>query len=172
MKKLVLSLSLGILSLVAAPIALATDTSTVVIKQMNESPAQLLEMRTIEQPVVLEKHKHIIVPETTTTESVSEPSVYTSSKTSVVTSKECSTPKKQVRTSYKHHKRVAARHKRHKRTHVASRARSRSKLIAKKVVEQPMVVERTERRETREDVVYERQQQKSLDHMFLPPNAP
>ncbi|MDZ4837287.1 MAG: hypothetical protein SGJ27_26170 [Candidatus Melainabacteria bacterium] len=179
MKNIVLSYTLAILASGAAFVCCQpADADTVTVKEVNQGPATVIDSwmqptvvrtraikdadgttsQTVQEPLIMERHERVVVPEveTTTTTSVNKQPTVVQTERQAISYKAATTT-----TAKPAKKRAVRRHYRRAKPHtVARRPVKKRSFVATKTVEQrvesPTVVERTEQTVQKERVIERR----------------
>lgn len=182
MKKIVMSYSLAILASGTAFMCQPAnaDSDTVTVKQVEQGPATVVDSwmqptvvrsraikgadgttsQTVEEPLVMERHERVVVPETETTTTTSvekQPAVIRTEKQAVsYRATTTTTPAKK-----RHYVRHSRHHRRAKPHTVARRPVRKSNFVASTTtveqrVESPTVVQQTEQRVQKEKIIERR----------------
>lgn len=182
MKKVFMSYTLAILASGAAYMCqpAAAETESVTVRQVEHGPATVVDSwmqptvvrtraikdsdgttaATVEEPLVMERHERVVVPEmeTTTTTSVSkQPTVVRTENRSVAYRATTTTAPAKKRRSVRH----VAHHYRRAKPHTVAHRPVRRNFVASRTtveerVEQPTVVQQTEQRVEKERIIERR----------------
>jgi hypothetical protein len=182
MKKIVLSYTLAIVASGAAFMCqpAAADTDSITVRQVEQGPATVVDSwmqptvvrsraikdadgttsQTVEEPLIMERHERVVVPETETTTTTSvekkQPTVVRTEQRAVSYRATTAAPVKKKRHVVRHHRKAkshtVARRPVRKRNFVAAKTTVQERVE----VQSPTVIEQTESRVLKEKVIERR----------------